>query len=88
MCKLHAVVTVPATNSNRAGQMWIRKVQTADLKISTISGNGCLCELPSPKTQEMNWWWSLFNSWYADAKCYALISYSVNSSGQGSAFNY
>lgn len=68
--------------------MWVRKVQAADLKISTICGNGCLYELPSPETPEMSWWWSLFNSQHTDAKCYALISHTVNSSGQRSAFNY
>lgn len=68
--------------------MCSRKVQGAGLNISTISGNDCLYEVHSPETLKVSGWWSLFNSRYTDAKCYALISYTVNSSGQGSAFNY
>jgi len=33
---------------NPVAQMWSKKVQTADLKISTIS------EMPNPKMQEMS----------------------------------
>lgn len=39
-CQQHVQIACcsycPTTNSNRAAQMWIRKVQTADLKISSI----------------------------------------------------
>lgn len=54
---------------NSVAQMWIKKVQIADVKIPPLSGNGCLYELPSPQTREKSWWWSLFNSHYTDAKC-------------------